>query len=181
MQRHSSARTTGTARSIARSPASDESFVIGAFLIAGAAITIWMLCLPFLLGASLASLNAAHGYAAVSTQWNTSSRSLKGNRLTSTHVKQSGVAGVDQGKIGARRVMSGSSPPTSADQSRADRARVEAPSALKSEGKILVGCEPAFSKLVRAGNFARRCVTSIDTSLSFASADRETRLDELLA
>lgn len=40
-----------------------------------------------------------------------------------------------------------------------------------ADRRIPLGCEGAFSKLVKSDNFAARCVTSLDTPAKFASAD----------
>ena len=41
-------------------------------------------------------------------------------------------------------------------------------------GKLPVGCDPAFSKLVRSENLATRCITKIDTSTRVAQASITT-------
>lgn len=39
-----------------------------------------------------------------------------------------------------------------------------------SVGKLPLGCDPAFSKLVRQENLPTRCITAIDTSIKLAQA-----------
>ena len=41
----------------------------------------------------------------------------------------------------------------------------------KTDRGIPVGCDGAFSKLVKSENFAARCVTAVDAPTKFASAD----------
>jgi hypothetical protein len=48
-------------------------------------------------------------------------------------------------------------------------ARPDAAPATKSATKVLVGCDPAFSKLVRSESLVVRCVTSSETSVKLAA------------
>ncbi len=43
--------------------------------------------------------------------------------------------------------------------------------ARKSAERIPFGCEGAFSRLVKAGNFSARCVAAVDTSTRLAAAE----------
>jgi hypothetical protein len=46
--------------------------------------------------------------------------------------------------------------------------RVEFRPAQMNRDKIPEGCDPAFSRIVKSGNFAARCVTVVDVSTKFA-------------
>jgi hypothetical protein len=48
--------------------------------------------------------------------------------------------------------------------------RAESRPVQRTDGRIPFGCDGAFSRLVKSGNFAARCVTAVDAATKFASA-----------
>lgn len=108
---------------------------IGAWLISSAVIAWGLACLPILAGTSAASVIVAPSYPPVLPARTTSNSALKGDRIKTMAPLSFSV------RFGVQPL------------------HVEPPHASKTDRKIPVGCEAAFSKLVANGNFSARCVT----------------------
>ncbi len=126
-------RTTET-RSIALAyPERNRQLLLAAWLVTTAIVASWMLALLFPLGPSFANFQAPrHSPSVISSS---GGHSLKGDRLTSAKVRE---------------------------RSEVEPIGTKSPPASTGERKILVGCDLAFSRLVKAGNFVARCVTKIE-------------------
>ena len=134
-------RTTGDKAFLARA-STDKSGqgLAAAWLISIAIIASWMLALLFPLGLSFA--NSRHDSPSATTSYR-SDHFLKGDRLSGTRAQE----GHEVQPVGTRF-----------------------PRALTSERRAPVGCDLAFSRLVRSGNFIARCVTMIDVPTELAQA-----------
>ena len=104
--------------------------IAGVWLVTVAIAAAWMLAVLFPFEPSFNFQAARHKSASVIS--NAGAQAVKGDRLTSA-------------KPWERRAVE----------------RIGAKSAPVSTGeqKIPVGCEPAFSRIVKSGNFTARCVT----------------------
>lgn len=134
--------------------------LVGAWLIGSAAIAWLLVCLP-VTATSSASVSAPRD-ASVLSRTTTSNKALKGDRLDQPPTRTEAEV------RGETRVMA--RPSSRQAGSQIDAGAVHEPSqpALTSVRKIPVGCEVAFSRLVKAENFATRCVTGLDSSLKLA-------------
>jgi hypothetical protein len=105
------------------------------------AVTAWALaCLPVAAGSNLAALGAAPAYLTTDAV----NRPLKGDRLVR--------AGFDARWNALAAAM------TNSNGGR----RLEPRAAKRVEQRIPLGCEPAFSRLVVAGNFSTRCLAVLE-------------------
>ncbi len=135
-------RTTKT-RSIALAyPERNRQLLLAAWLVTTAMAASWMLALFFPLGPSSGNFQATRrdSPAVIS---NSDGHSLTGDRLSSAKARERGKVE----PIGTK------SPPVSA-----------------GERKIPIGCDLAFSRLVKSGNFTARCVTKIELPIQLALA-----------
>ena len=58
-----------------------------------------------------------------------------------------------------------------ADRWNATVAVIKASRPARSVERVPDGCEPAFSRLVKVGNFSARCVAAVQTPIRFASVE----------
>src|SRR5436190_13562575 len=102
--------------------------IAGVWLVTVAIAASWMLAVLFPFGPSFNFQAARHESASVIS--NAGAQSVKGDRLTSAKPRE-----------------------------RREVERIGTKSAPVSTGehKIPVGCEPAFSRIVKSGNFTARC------------------------
>jgi hypothetical protein len=143
-----------------------KSVFLGAWLIGSAVGAAWLASV-LLTGSSLAGADTAPSYL-VSSQANVSNPARKGDRLDRVFLRSeiSGKTGLParssslraDGQIGAASFRGQSLP------------------ASKSERKIPVGCETAFSRLVGSQKLSVRCVTGVhrDVKLAESLANQQT-------
>jgi hypothetical protein len=135
-------RTTETKSIALACPQRNRQVLLAAWLVITAIVASWMLALLFPLGPSFANFQATR-HDSPSVNSNSDGDSLKGDRLTSA--KARGRNEVEP--IGTQ------SPPVST-----------------GERKIPMGCDLAFSRLVKTGNFTARCVTKIELPMQLRLA-----------
>jgi hypothetical protein len=110
-------------------------------VLASAIIVLWIACLPALTGSILTGLNVV-----VQRQTSTEviNRLQKGDRLVPVnfHDRWNAIVEIDK-----------------------------APNGTQSVERIPDGCEPAFSHLVKVGNFSARCVANADAPTRLTAVD----------
>jgi hypothetical protein len=101
-------------------------------VLASAIVVLWIACLPTLTGSILSGLNAV---VQRQTSNETINRLHKGDRLAPVnfHDRWNAIVEIDK-----------------------------APNGTQSAERIPDGCEPAFSHLVKVGDFSARCVANAD-------------------
>ena len=107
-----------------------RQLVAGAWLVSLAIVASWMLAVLYPLGPSFNLQASRYEFASIIS--NPSAQSVKGDRLGS-------------GKARERREV--------------EPIGTKFAPVSTGERKIPVGCDPAFSRLVKFGNFTARCVT----------------------
>ncbi len=140
--RHLPSRTTKT-RSIALAcPERTHQVLLAAWLVTTAILASWMLALLFPLGPSFVNFRAPR-HDSLSVISNSGGHSLKADRLTSAKDRE---------------------------RSEVEPTGTKSPPVSAGERKIPVGCDLAFSRLVKSGNFIARCVSKIELPGQFALA-----------
>ena len=134
------ARTHAAARLQQRNHYKIVMFV--AYALASAIVVLWMANMPTLVGSVMTKLNIVPTH--LSSESDSITRTNKGDRFASVRFNDrwNAFAAMTIQTLGENGV----------DARVTDTA--------KNIPQILVGCEPAFSQLVRAGNFSSRCVAS---------------------
>ena len=121
---------SGTTNSAQVAPKRIRQVIAGAWLVSVAIVASWMLAVLFPLGPSFNLQATRHESASVTSS--PGAQSAKGDRLGS-------------GKARERREV--------------EPIGTKSAPVSTGERKIPVGCDPAFSRLVKFGNFTARCVT----------------------
>ena len=103
--------------------------MLGCWLLGAAVLTAWTLVVLFPVGSSLHVQATPHDSAFVMS--NTGVQSAKGDRLISGKAREH-----RNGEVGTKT-----------------------PAVSSGERNVPIGCDAAFSRLVKFGNFTARCVT----------------------
>lgn len=145
-QLHSMRQQHAHARAIAQVQGFNRHKVIVtvAYALASAIIVLWMAYLPTLMGGLLTDLNIVPTHLSSASEG--VNRADKGDQFISAQFNDrwSTFAEMTMQTLGENGV----------------HARIIDPA--KDPRRIPVGCEPAFSYLVKTGNFSARCVASAD-------------------
>jgi hypothetical protein len=119
--------------------------MIVAYALASAIVVLWMAYLPTLAGSVMTKLNNVPTH--LSSASDSINRTNKSDQFTSVRFNDrwNAIVSMTIQTLGQNEV----------------HARVADPT--KGIQRIPVGCEPAFSGLLKTGNFSARCVASADT------------------
>jgi hypothetical protein len=115
-----------------------------AYALASAIIVLWMAYLPTLVGSILTNLNVVPTH--LSSASDSVNRANKDDQLTSVRFNDrwNAFAAIKIQTLGENGIHARATDPA------------------KNIQRIPVGCEPAFSPLVKTGNFIARCIASAD-------------------